>query len=530
MARSLNVEVRRHVRALFDVGTVAGLSDGQLLERCAGRGGEAAELAFTALVERHGPMVLRVCRRVLVDPHDAEDAFQAVFLVLVRRARSIRSRDSVASWLHGVALRVSSAARSARERRTGHERRAAESTTVAANDRSAGDELGRALQEEISRLPERYQAAVVLCHLEGRTYDEAARLLGCPVGTVKSRLASAREKLRAGLTRRGLGPPSVVIGGVLAAERARAAVPCHLAEVAVSSAVWPITGRIEATVVVPAAVAALAEGVLQTMILTKLRMTAVLLLAVGIGVGSAGVGVLAQQSKETDDQRVGGAATARPLQAVPVPEVKLGSGDRPRQGIRFPKTFTGVTEDEARGSPADQRDGPKQTTTVARPYYIGDLILPRGTVRPQLEQRAQIDMTPLIELIASSVAPGTWKGYDKRGKPKQGNGGHDEQETGSITPFYLSVSLIIRHTDEVHAQIADRLRQLRRLLLLDTAPAALVSETSAENRPLNAKPALAPGSESAMESRLREVERKLDRVLKALESSRRDTGDAPQPF
>jgi hypothetical protein len=93
----------RHVRTLFSVGTIAALTDGQLLERFATRDGEAAELAFAALVERHGPMVLRVCRRVLADPHDAHDAFQATFLVLVRRSDSIRSRDSVASWLHGVA-------------------------------------------------------------------------------------------------------------------------------------------------------------------------------------------------------------------------------------------------------------------------------------------------------------------------------------------------------------------------------------------------------------------------------------------
>ena len=196
MACSPNGEVHRYVRALFDVGTVAGLSDGQLLEHCAGRGGELAELAFSALVERHGPMVLRVCQRMLADSHDAEDAFQAVFLVLVRRAESIRSRDSVASWLHGVALAVASAARAARDRRTAHERRAAERTAVADDERSALDELGRALQEEIGRMPERYRAAVVLCYLEGRTYDEVARLLGCPVGTVKSRLATAREAAR----------------------------------------------------------------------------------------------------------------------------------------------------------------------------------------------------------------------------------------------------------------------------------------------------------------------------------------------
>ena len=472
---------------------------------CAGRGGEAAELAFSALVERHGPMVLRVCQRVLADPHDAEDAFQAVFLVLARRAESIRSRDSVASWLHGVALRVAAAARAARDRRTAHERRAGERTPVATDELSAGDELGWALQEEIGRMPERYRAAVVLCYLEGRTYDEAARLLGCPVGTVKSRLATAREKLRFGLNRRGLGPPAGFVGGVLAAERARTVVPRRLVEAAVRSATWSLTGRIAATGAVPVAVATLTEGVLKTMISAKLRTAALLLLIVGIGVSTARVGVIAQQSKGT-------------------------SSGRPRQEIRFPRNFPGATAEDAGDSPADQHDGAK-TTTVSRPYYVGDLVLLNGTVPTESNEPPQVDMSPLIELIAASVAPGTWKGYDKRGKPKfvvflQGNQGDDEQATGSMTPFYLSISLIIRHTEEVHDQIGDRLRQLRRLLRLDmTSPAAPGPESG--KRQLNTTPASAPGSEPGVEDRLRAVERKLDRVLRALESSPRGAGDAP---
>jgi hypothetical protein len=118
--------VGRHLRTLFDVGAVGGLTDGELLSRFASGGGEAAELAFAALVERHGPMVLRVCRSILRDDHAAEDALQATFLILVRRAGSVRKRDSIGSWLHGVALRVAGCARRSAARRRVHERRAAE--------------------------------------------------------------------------------------------------------------------------------------------------------------------------------------------------------------------------------------------------------------------------------------------------------------------------------------------------------------------------------------------------------------------
>ena len=180
--------VVRGVGALCRAGTFAGMSDGQLLERFLARGGEAGELAFAVLVERHGPMVLRVCRAALGDRHDAEDAFQATFLALVRGAGAIRRRDSVAPWLHGAALRVAACARAAGARRRKHEGRVAARRHDSARDRAA-DDLGAVLHEEVGRLPARYRAAVLLCDLEGLSIAEAARHLGCPVGTVKSRVA-----------------------------------------------------------------------------------------------------------------------------------------------------------------------------------------------------------------------------------------------------------------------------------------------------------------------------------------------------
>ncbi|WP_422929080.1 RNA polymerase sigma factor [Singulisphaera sp. PoT] len=191
----------RSLTVLFESGTVVGLGDHELVARFAARNDEhdqAAEAAFAALVTRHGPMVFSVCRATLGDRHEAEDAFQATFLVLAGRAGSIRSRRSVGPWLHGVALRVASRARANASRRRLHERRR---TEMAANEgvgAGAGidGDVARAIHEEVGRLPERFRKAVVLCYLEGRTHEMAAEELGCPVGTIRSRLAAARERLK----------------------------------------------------------------------------------------------------------------------------------------------------------------------------------------------------------------------------------------------------------------------------------------------------------------------------------------------
>src|SRR5262249_46205514 len=148
---------------------------------------------------------LDICRRALGDPHDAEDAFQATFLVLATRARSIRRRKSVASWLYGVALRVARRARADAIRRRAHERRAAEMAGGEVGPEATDDDRDfRALHEEVERLPGNYREAVVLCYLEGLTLEAAAGRLGCPVGTLGVRLMRARERLRTRLTRRGM--------------------------------------------------------------------------------------------------------------------------------------------------------------------------------------------------------------------------------------------------------------------------------------------------------------------------------------
>ena len=230
MIRSSDGAMTRQFGVLFEAGSLGGWGDGALLDRFLAGRDAAAEAAFAALVERHGPMVLRVCRATLGE-HDAHDAFQATFLVLARKARTVRIRDTVGPWLHGVAWRVASRARAAGYRRRRHERRAAEMAPRSVEP-SHRDDSESALQEEIRRLPEGFRAAVILCDLEGLTTDQAAERLGTPVGTVRSRLYRGRDRLRGRLLRRGIAPAAVGAVGTASA----VAVPSALAEATVGLA------------------------------------------------------------------------------------------------------------------------------------------------------------------------------------------------------------------------------------------------------------------------------------------------------
>jgi HlyD family secretion protein len=286
------------LRTLFSIGTVGDLTDGQLLERFATDRGEVAERAFAALVERHGPMVLRICRSVLDDAHDAQDAFQATFLVLVRRARALWVRDSLGPWLHQVAFRTSACARTKAARRRRHERRAALTTEEVRAE--AENRVGAALHEEIERLPERYRAPLVLCDLEGSTHEQAARHLGWPVGTVKSRLSRGRERLRDRLARRGLAP-----GVGLLAARGLQGADALLSPTLVDSTTAAVVQSIIVRTIVRGSAASLARGVLLSMTLARFAKTALLVL--GVGATVSGVGLLAQQGTPGDKPRPDGA-------------------------------------------------------------------------------------------------------------------------------------------------------------------------------------------------------------------------------
>jgi RNA polymerase sigma factor (sigma-70 family) len=209
----------RHLRGLFPEPPTA-VTDRGLLERFTAAGEEAA---FAGLLRRHGPMVLGVCRRVLANAADAEDVFQATFLLLARKAASIRKGESVSSWLHAVAFRLALRARAQAATRRRRERQAAEQRTPTPEVPAAG-ELEAALDEELARLPARYRAPLVLCYLEGKTQEEARRRLGRPLGTVRSRLARGRRLLRERLRKRGVA----FSAAALAAARPAPALPAPL--------------------------------------------------------------------------------------------------------------------------------------------------------------------------------------------------------------------------------------------------------------------------------------------------------------
>ncbi len=279
-----NAVLLNEVRTLFSLGVVSDSSDGELLRRFLNGDDIEAEAAFTVLVERHGPMVLRVCRHVLDDSHDAQDAFQATFLVFLRRAGSIRTRDSVASWLFGVAVRVARRARHAEIVRRVHERNAG---NLAAATATSGDGLRARLallHEEIARLPNRYREPIVLCHLQGLSTAAVARRLGCAHGTILSRLARGRERLRQKLGRQG----EVEFMGLLAASgvpaQPVAAVSATLVNTTAQAVVPALSGRAIVAGTISPSVTALTQATLRTLFMTRVKFAAALL---GMGVAGA---------------------------------------------------------------------------------------------------------------------------------------------------------------------------------------------------------------------------------------------------
>jgi RNA polymerase sigma factor (sigma-70 family) len=259
-------------RALTHLGVVANLSDAQLVDRFLGRDGGAAE-AFEALVVRHGPMVFDLCRNILRDTNDAQDAFQATFLVLACRASSIRRRDSLAGWLLGVARRVALRYRGEQARRRIYEGLAAE---MRSQGYGAPPEEWPELHEEIGRLPHRYREPVVLCYLEGLSTDAAAIRLGCPKGTVLSRLSRARERLRGRLIRRGLEPSPALIGARILPQFGTTAIPPGLLTTTVRASLEFAEHSTTAADLFSTSAVFHSGGVIHTMVISRLRSFAAL--------------------------------------------------------------------------------------------------------------------------------------------------------------------------------------------------------------------------------------------------------------
>jgi RNA polymerase sigma factor (sigma-70 family) len=379
----------RQLSVLLNEGVTHAVTDGQLLERFATCRGDESEHAFAALVERHGPIVLRVCRSILRDEHEAQDAFQATFLVLAQRASSLWVRDSIGPWIHSVAYRVASCARAAAIRRQRHERQYAELNAgrLAVYPDKDREDLEAVVHNEIGRLPEHYRAPLILCDLEGCTHEQAARQLGWPVGTVKSRQARGRQRLRTRLIRRGLSSThGLVLGTGLAPEFP---MPSTLTKATVNLA----TIRAGAD---SARIAVLAREVSKIMFLPRLMRIVLLLLTIALVAAGAG------------------SVLWRATAAMPV-EVRA----------------TPVVPAKAQAAAAPKRQG------TGKIYFTGERADPRGTgarirslfaLDPQSGERATIfdgcSMRPRIspdgKLVAFERENALWvRGLDPEAKPRK---------------------------------------------------------------------------------------------------------------
>jgi RNA polymerase sigma factor (sigma-70 family) len=281
-------------------------------------------------------MILSVCRGLLGNPHDAEDAFQATFLVLARKAGALRQPDLLGPWLYKVAHRAALQVRVDNARRKRREAEAAMSEARPAVDTGrhesgpAVHEEIEALHQEIDRLPEKYRTAIVLCDLQGLTHEEAARRLGRPVGTISARVSRARDRLRGRLSRRGLALPAGVMAAAMGTTNA-SAMPAALVDSTIQAAMAVSAGL---TVGVPASIATLSQGVLRSMLLTKLRIVSAAMLMVGVA--AAGVGVLAQSGapRRVAPGVAGPALKTARASSAPAAENRSGEG-LPRETERI---------------------------------------------------------------------------------------------------------------------------------------------------------------------------------------------------
>ncbi len=343
---------------LFEGGAAATLGDGELLARFLGRGDEAA---FGALVDRLGPIVLGVCRRILADPHDVDDAFQATFLVLVGRGAAIRDRDRVATWTYEVAVRVARRARVDAARRVARERRAA-SPEVGRPDRSADRlELRGQIDEEIARLPEHHRRAVLLCDVEGLSREEAAARLGWTPNMVRGRLDRARARLRDRLARRGLAPDAPALAALLATP------PVPPPALVLATARLAL-GRIGGAAMVAAPALSLSRGIRTMMALSAWKPIAGATLVLALAAPVALRVPAARPGREADPP-------PPPSQAqAPAPPVRPPS--RPLVDVADPPTSGLFRVQQSRqepGAPRPSMDDPPESVAVRVSGVVRDL-------------------------------------------------------------------------------------------------------------------------------------------------------------
>ena len=241
------------------------------------------EVAFETIIHRHGPMVWGVCRRVLGDHHDAEDAFQATFLVLARKAASVMPREKLGNWLYGVANQTARKAKATTYKWRAWEKQVPEIPEQQSDQEDCPDDWLPLLDQELSRLPERYRTPIILCELKGKTHRQAAEQLGWPIGTVSGRLSRGRSMLAGRLTRRGVELASGSLAVLLLQSSASAGVPLPLITSTTRAATKFAAGQAAAGLV-SAKVAALTEGALKTMLMSKLKIATAVLTMMALGV------------------------------------------------------------------------------------------------------------------------------------------------------------------------------------------------------------------------------------------------------
>lgn len=339
-------------------------SDGDLLRQFVKHNDDQA---FAALVRRHSGMVWGVCRRVVGNHHDAEDAFQATFLVLARKAASVWPPHLVASWLHGVALRTALKARTIAAKRRSREKQVENMPEPAASAHASWEELEALVDQELAALPERYRVAVLLCDMEGKTGKVAARQLGIPEGTLAGRLRTARVLLARRLARHGL----VLSGGALATamsqSAASACAPPALVSVAIKVATLVAAGKTPAAALTSARVCALTEGVLKAMCFAKLKSAMTVFLIVAGLCGTAGLTYQVQASAQSSTRTVEEPATgtdARLRQARKDVETALDRLEQARAELERARAALALIP----GEPARKEDKPPADNSAAAPW------------------------------------------------------------------------------------------------------------------------------------------------------------------
>jgi RNA polymerase sigma factor (sigma-70 family) len=429
----MNMAVQRIGRAIQDFRKRAfpdDLSDGELLSSFID---DQEGFAFAALVRRHGPMVWGVCRRIVGHHQDAEDAFQATFLVLARKAASVRPRPMVANWLFGVAHRTALKAKAMAGKRHARETQMTTPPEPQSVPQDSWENLEHLIDREMASLPDKYRIAIVLCDLEGKKGKDAARQLKIPEGTLASRLRTGRVLLAKRLIRQGVTLSGGALATVLARHATAASVPTVLVSSTIDAATLTAAGKTLATGMITAKAVSLMEGVMKTMLLTKLKPISTVALVVGLVAFGGGLGT----RHAVVGPQVQGAEHETPANQQVIPHAKA---DDDPASARV-KTRNAVLKKAP--LPADKGE-------VISAYAVADLVVPiPGLDVPGNENNdGKTKERWLIRKVTQNVSPASWNG----------SGG-----TGHIEYFPLSHTLVVNNTARVQAQVRYLLATMRRV-------------------------------------------------------------------